>query len=307
MTRALVDELVALELEATGLLARSDELLDEARSSFRGSDAPVSVQLRSANSKLAPTRVEIAKSGRERFIPIGPFVASTYASIRATCPDSCGFKIKGCFAKAGATHLTMKGLDRAAQGMTALEVTLAEAAAIDAMCKRGVPQDGAKGGRDLRLHVGGEVSCSAGARALAGAARRWRERGGGRVWTFTHRWRTIPRAAWGDSISVLASCEKYEDLEHATRRGYAASIVVPEFPSGSRLFSMAGKPIRPCPAEATDGKVTCAQCRICLDDQRQLARGEVVGFHAHGADLEDAKAVLERVIFVPVGNLRRRA
>lgn len=290
-----LDELDRLAGEA---LARSRELLDEARASFRNSRSPVSVQPRSANSKLAPQRVEIAKSGRPRFVPVGPFVASTYVSIASTCPDSCAFKASGCYAKAGATHLTMAGLDRAALGLVALDVTLAEAAAIDALCPRGVPQDGAKGGRDLRLHVGGEVSCTKGARALAAAVERWLGRGGGAAWSFTHRWRTIPREAWG-RISVLASCESMDDVTAATARRYACAVVVPRFPNGQRPFGFAGRRAIPCLNEAGTG-LTCAQCRICLKDHAVLERGDLIAFAAHGRDDEDAAAV------VPADRLRRR-
>lgn len=300
---ARVHDLAEIDAAAAALLERSGALLDEVRSSFRGSASPVSVQARSANSKLAPQRVEIARSGRPRFVPVGPYMASTYVSIASTCPDSCAFKASGCFAKAGSTHLTMAGLNRAALGRTALEVTLAEAAAIDALMPRRVAQDGAKGGRDLRLHVGGEVSCTEGARALAGAAVRWRARGGGVVWSFTHRWRTIARVAWGP-ISVLASCETMIDVLAARARGYAVAVVFPRFPAGMKAFSFAGKRVIPCTAEASSSspRPTCSSCRLCLDDQRLIERDLVIGFAVHGNDEEDAAQAL----LVPAASLKRR-
>lgn len=292
-------DIARIEAEADVLLAMSEDLLSATRSSFRNSSSPVGVQSKSANSKLAKQRVEIARSGRKRYVPVGPFVSSTYVSIEATCPDSCAFKERGCYAKAGAKHLTMAGLDRAALGLTALEVTLAEAAAIDAMMPRRVAQDGARGGRDLRLHVGGEVSCTAGARALAGAAERWRSRGGGAVWTFTHRWKTIPRSAWGP-ISVLASCETLHDVVLARSKGYAVAVVVPSFPAGPRAFSFAGQRTIPCAAEASSAppgeRPTCSTCRLCLDDQALMARDLMIGFAAHGGDEEDVIDVLVEMV-----------
>ena len=289
-----LDEVVrrAGEVEAASRL-----LLDDVRSSFRGSSSPVSVQERSANSKLAPQRVEVARSGRKRFVPTGPFVVSTYVSIAATCPDSCAFKSGGCYAQAGASHLTMRGLDRAALGLVALDVTLAEAAAIDRLWVRGVPQDGADGGRDLRLHVGGEVSCAEGARALAAAVTRYQARGGGRCWTYTHRWRSIPREAWGP-ISVLASCERLADAEAARARGYAVAIVVPRYPDGPATWPYAGGRALPCPAEASDG-ATCSSCRACMDDRRLRERGLVIAFAVHGRDDEDAAAAVRRLPVLP--------
>lgn len=285
MTEVLdVDELLA---RADELHERSLELLDVARSGMRNSSSPVSLQRASANSKLSPIREDIAKSGRKRFVPVGPFVTSTYVSIEATCPDFCPWKGNGCYASEGESHLTMAGLNRAAWNMTALQVTLAEAAAIDAAFARGVPQDGAKGGRDLRLHVGGEVSCTTGARALAAAVRRWSARGGGPAWTFTKRWRQIDREAWGP-ISVLASCVSTADVAAARARGYAAAIVVADFPDGPASWRYADGRAIPCPAEATK-HVTCSSCRMCMDAERLLERGLVIAFKAHGAGAEKVR------------------
>ncbi len=299
----LLGEIAELGRQAEELLERSEQLLELSRTSFRGSASPVSVQRYSANSKLARQRVDIARSGRKRFVPIGPYMASTYVSIAATCPDFCEFKANGCFAAAGASHLTMNGLNRAALGMSALEVTLLEASAIDALCRRGVPADGHKGqGRALRLHVGGEVSCTEGARALAAAAERWLARGGGPVWTFTHRWRKIPREAWG-RISVLASCKTLDDITHAVRRGYAPSTVVPRFPNGQRPFGIAGRRGVPCLNESGAG-LTCAECQLCLRADGVLARGDVIVLEAHGRDEEDAAAAAAARL--PLVQIRRR-
>lgn len=249
------------------------------------------LQARSSNPKLAPQRSEEARSGRNRYVPTGPFCASTYVSIAATCPDSCSFKEAGCYARAGAQHLTMGQLDRGAHGKTGLDVTLEEADLIDATYKRGVPQKGRFGGLDLRLHVGGDVSCEEGARALAGAAERWRARGGGVVWTYTHRWREIPRSAWG-GINVWASVERPSDAGDAGRLGYQVAIVVPSFPDGRGLFTVKGLPFTAvaCPWESGAGK-TCVECRLCLDGDLR-GRGQVIAFAVHGADSDKARKSL---------------
>lgn len=291
-----VTELLARAGEIDDLLARSEELVALATAPMtvqtkRVRDRNmVSVQLASANSKLSPVREEIANSGRTRFVPTGPFVTSTYVSIAATCPSSCPFKSGGCYAIAGASHLTMRKLDESARGWSALSVSLAEARELDATFVRGVPQDGARGGRDLRLHVGGEVSCTEGAAALGASCARWRQRGGGAAWTFTHRWDAIPRAAWGDAISVLASVQSPAELEAANAAGYVGAITVDRFP-GKRVFELApGLRAIPCPSEASGGKVTCVQCRLCLDDAALRRRGLAIAFAVHGADAELARA-----------------
>jgi hypothetical protein len=174
----------------------------------------------------------------------------------------------------------------AARGHSSVDVILEEVALIDkAFARRGVPHDGARGGRDLRLHVGGDVGSILGAQLLADAALRWRARGGGTVWAYTHNWREVPRSAWGSAINVLASVERAEDIEVAREAGYAAAIVVAEFPS-KQAFALPGSSARivPCPAETNDDpdkSITCASCRLCLD--RDLLAGNVaIGFEAHG-------------------------
>jgi hypothetical protein len=252
----------------------------------------VSVQTASANRKLAPQRVvdvpdvrDPTKS-RTRFEPLGPYCASTYVSIAATCPHSCPFRDNGCYAQAGASHLTMGALDRAGRRTRGLEVSLAEAAKLDDLWRRGVPQDGHRGGRDLRLHVGGDVSCEAGTRAVARAVERLQARGLGATWTYTHRWREIPREAFG-SIAVLASCETAQDVTEATALGYAAAVTVERFP-GRRAFPIApGVKAIPCPYEG-GGTTTCVKCRLCFDDDRLRQSGRAIAFAVHGADSERA-------------------
>lgn len=304
-----LDSLLREAVELTGKLlrnaenahAKSEAVLAEGRASATAKelervDHParnaVSIQPASANPKLSPQRSVEARSGRNRYEPIGPFVASTYVSIAATCPSVCPFRDAGCFAQAGAQHLTMGRLDAAGRRTTALEVSLAEAQALHGLWKGGVPLDGHSGnGRDLRLHVGGDVSCERGAAALSGAVRALKVRGLGAAWTYSHRHREIPRAAWR-SISVLASCETEVDVELAVRRGYVPAITVPEFPRGRKAFSFGGVRMIPCPFEAGERKVTCVTCRLCLDDDKLRRRGLGIAFAAHGKDADAARTRL---------------
>jgi hypothetical protein len=176
-------------------------------------------------------------------------------------------------------HLNGNMLDAAAgddpDGVIAAEVDL-----IDGLFVRGVPQDGPHGGgRPLRLHVAGDVTSAAAARALSGAAYRWMARGGGPVWSYTHRWREIPREAWG-WVSVLASVERPAQVAQARARGYTAAVSVPAYPDGHRAFAFGGVRAIPCPAEV--GSVTCASCGLCQDDERLAERGLAIAFAAHG-------------------------
>ncbi len=196
----------------------------------------------SHNRKLAPVE-RIPTGSRPRPRARRPFVSATDVSIAATCSAACPFKGRGCFADAGFTRFKARELDAAAHGLTADQVIAEEARLIDGAFNSGrVPQDGARGGRDIRLHVGDDVSSTLGAQLLADAAGRWRNRGGAAVWSFTHTWREVSREAWG-SISMLASIEQPEDIQAARAAGYVAAIVVDKSPP-TRRSPCRGRPRR---------------------------------------------------------------
>lgn len=229
---------------------------------------------------------------RVRTTPQPPYCAETYASISATCPE-CTFRDAGCYAQAGFTGHLVRSLDRAATDVGADNAAAEEAGLLDLAQNAGpIPQDGARGGRDLRLHASGDVRTSAGASSLGAAASRWVARGGGAVWTYTHAWRQVPRAAWGAVINVLASVEHPSDVWQAHRRGYAAAIVVPSHPS-ERAYSLGGVTVVPCPYETRS--VTCVRCRLCLNADGLRDRGTAIGFAVHGQHHKRAQRQLQVV------------
>jgi hypothetical protein len=239
---------------------------------------PARMQLASANRKLSPVDLVDVGGSRKRPIPRGPFCCSTYVSIEATCSSACPFKGAGCYVQAGFTGRAVRQLDELAVGSSSLDVSLAEVAVIDGAFRKGVPQDGARGGRDLRLHDSGDASTVGGAIMLGEAAARWRARGGGSVWTYTHAWRDVDRSNWGPSVSVLASVEKPADIPRARAHGYAPAIVVERHKSAA-AYELEGTRVIPCPAE-TLGK-TCVECRLCLDrDLYGMSAG--IAFAVHG-------------------------
>lgn len=244
----------------------------------------VTFRTKAANRKLSPVVLTEEVIGyKRRHEAHAPFVCATYVSIHATCPRSCPFYRNGCFVDAGFTAQLSRRLNKEASNTSALEIARREAAAIDRAFVRGVPQDGARGGRDLRLHVGGDMGSPAGVRLIAAAARRWRERGGGAVWTYTHWWRAVPREAWGDVV-VFASIESPYDAKHARQRGYRVAITVPEFRS-DRRYDIEDELVVPCPAETRGA--TCVECRLCL-----RADGPTIGFAVHGRGAKRARAAL---------------
>jgi hypothetical protein len=253
----------------------------------RGDDPPVSFQAKSHDRKLSPVILDRTAKPRPRPFALGPYVSSTYTSILATCPDSCTFKRNGCYGDTLQGYNPIRHLEERAKewGWGALETTLEEAEVINAAFSRGVPRDGwRKRGRDLRLHVLGDVSCKIGATALAHEAKWWGLRGGGAVWTYTHRWRDIPRANWGSDVSVIASVETAKDIVDAHKAGYGSAITLVAFPDHRRfpVPGLDGFRVIPCPAETRDA--TCVQCRLCMKSDWLHANKLIIGFAIHGRD-----------------------
>jgi len=238
-----------------------------------------SFQPSSCNDKLSKVSRKLQYNGRYASHPKPPYVCSTYVSIEATCPKTCRFKDTGCYPQVGNAASSVRSLDEDAmyEGLTGPDVAKAEAELINQAWPKGVPQDGAQGGRDLRLHVSGETADTASAWALGIAASRWKGRGGGDVWTYTHNWRTIEPYDFGP-ISALASVETQEEAEEAIERGYTPAMVVTKFPADKAfLIPGTGMKVVPCPAQIRTSK--CITCRLCF---KPMPKGKLIGFQLHG-------------------------
>lgn len=208
--------------------------------------------------------------------------ATTYAEQRS-CPTSCRFfNGGGCYAEQGRLGFSVTApLNRAAAQIAATpeDIARAEAKEIDDLK--------VKAGRPLRIHTLGDCKTDAAAEIVSAAASRYVERDGGPAWTYTHAWRDVDVASWGD-VNVLASCETPEDVEAAHERGYPTAIVVEEF-ADRKLYQADGVNILPCPAQtAKPGKdITCASCELCFDAPRLFRERLTIAFEVHGT--EDGK------------------
>lgn len=216
-------------------------------------------------------------------------VDATYVSIKASCPKDCPLMGEGCYAQMSYVGITTHRLDEEAAGFSPLQAARGEAAAIDQSYKGGpVPA-----GRDLRLHVAGDSRTLAGTRVINNAVKRWKKRGGGDCWSYTHAWKHVPREEWSN-VSILASVTSTSEVAEARKQGYAPAIVVPEF-SGDRAFKMDGSDTKwiPCPAQ-TRG-VGCSDCRLCFDADRLFNGDFGIAFAAHGPKKNNLKRHLKVV------------
>jgi hypothetical protein len=203
---------------------------------------------------------------------------ATYVAIEASCPSSCPLKDDGCYAQtSGFLGKLARRLNDEAEGGDA---NAAEVAAIDAATP--------KPGRALRLHVSGDCSTTVKALRLASAVGRWKARGGGAAWNYTHAWLSVHRKAWG-KISVLASIENPAQARYARKQGYAPALIVTEHAS-PKAFVRNGVRWIPCPAQTRE--IGCTDCRLCFDADALYARRAGIAFAAHGAKRNDVKRKL---------------
>jgi len=205
-------------------------------------------------------------------------IAATYLPIKSTCPSTCALKDNGCYAQIGNVGFQVRRLERLTEGKKAYDIIRAEAREIIAKGKLA-------NGKTLRLHVSGDARTDKSAKLLAKAANYW----DGKVYTYTHAWRSVNRESWG-AISVLASCENIEDAKAALKRGYVPSIVVSEH-VGARTYMKDGVKVIPCPSQ-TKG-ITCEQCNLCMNDKMLLEQGAAIGFAVHGTSKKRALKVIQ--------------
>jgi len=214
-------------------------------------------------------------------------VDATYTSIKGTCPNSCPLKDDGCYAQTSFTGIVTARLNKEAKGSSTLELARAEAKAIDNAYNGGkIPQ-----GRDFRLHVAGDSRTITGSRILNAAIGRWRKRGGGAVWSYTHAWRNVSRTNWSN-VSMLASVTTTSEVAEARAQGYAPSIVVGEHPS-EKAYMLTGSDVKwiPCPAQTKPGgkEIGCTDCRLCFDANRLYENNFGIAFAAHGVKKNEIK------------------
>jgi hypothetical protein len=218
-------------------------------------------------------------------------VSATYVSTKGSCPSSCNLRGNGCYAENGRTGMINFRLNKAVKkGMRPEALARAEARAIrEAFDGGAIPQDGARGGRDLRLHVSGDARTVRSAKILAKVVGEWIDRGGGSVWAYTHGWETVARRHWGKT-SVLASMTDPKLAKQARRRGYAPAVVV-ESHKSDKAYKLDGSDVTwiPCPQQTRN--IACSDCRLCMNSKRLFDENMGIAFEGHGAT-NKLKAVL---------------
>ena len=207
-------------------------------------------------------------------------VAATYAPISKTCPTSCPLRDNGCYAQSGNVGFKVRRTEEYSDGLSGDTVATLEGDEIADMARH------APTGHALRIHVSGDSTTDFRASQMARGASVWP----GKVWSYTHAWRTVRRTSWG-RVSILASCESIHDVIQANRFGYASALVVAEHPKDGRAFTTSeGVKVIPCPSQ-TRG-VKCTDCKLCWNDSLLISQAACISFAAHGATKKRTLKVL---------------
>lgn len=203
-------------------------------------------------------------------------VDATYASIKASCPSSCLLKDAGCYAQNSFIGMYIAKLDKQSKGLSALHIAKEEARAIDTSKP--------PAGRDLRLHVSGDSKTIGGTKIINKSVIRWKAKGGGDCWTYTHAWKSVPRHIWSH-VSVLASIDSIKEVSAARKQGYAPALVV-DYHMSNKAYYLPNSKVKwiPCPAQTKpSGKeIGCTDCRLCFDADRLYQANCGILFAAHG-------------------------
>ena len=193
--------------------------------------------------------------------------SNLYAPL-TTCPNTCPFKARGCYARNGRAGLHARRCTETEAGYTQLEMAQHEADKIRSL----------SGKLPLRLHVSGDFFDAQCAAIIDSAAGEYTAKRGQAVWAYTHTWRVIPRATF-KNISILASVEDMASAKEAKKTGYAVAIVIPT--------DTKSKEVTICP-HITRG-TPCVSCKLCLHADKLK---KPIAFYPHGAQRKSVEAVI---------------
>lgn len=208
----------------------------------------------------------------------GPIPTST--SDRATCPTTCAFYDKGCYAKAGPQNIHWKKVTEGERGVNFQEFV----SAIRSLRRGQLWRHNVSG--DLP-HMFGDIDTSM-LQALADANR------GRKGYTYTHHVLNAHniqaiKESNAKGFTINASTEDVEVADKVmTDHGIPAVAVVKSDKTDRFYTTESGRKVITCPAALFPGKVSCATCGLCAVADRDF----IVAFPAHG----NAKRTVNEIV-----------
>lgn len=196
----------------------------------------------------------------------------TSMTSKATCPDACPLKVKGCYAAYGPAAMHWRRVTSGERGKP-----------WDEFCKdvASLPR-----GQLWRHNVAGDLpmnSLNNGVIDHAQVMSLVKANKGKKGFTYTHhtmehegnRAMIAQANALGFTVNLsannIAEADKLADLR------IAPVVTILPRDADNVSYTPAGRKVVACPAEKSD-RVTCAMCGLCQDSKRNY----IIGFRAHG-------------------------
>jgi len=208
----------------------------------------------------------------------GPIPTTT--SDRATCPTTCPFYDKGCYAKSGPQNIHWKKVSSGERGYEWDEfTTLVRKLQRGQLWRHNVSGD-------LPHDGNGNIDADKVAE-LINANR------GRRGYTYTHHVLNnenleIIKKANNNGFTINASCESVDMADSVmTEHGIPAVAVINSEESRRFFTTTNGRKVVVCPATIHEN-VTCATCGLCQKPDRQF----VIAFPAHGNAKKTVNAIV---------------
>ena len=205
----------------------------------------------------------------------------TSTTEKASCPSTCPFLLKGCYAKGGPQNIHWSAISRGERGMVWSEFT----SAIRKL----------KRGQLWRHNVSGDLPHSDGVIDSAKVSALVDANRGRKGYTYTHHILNnenlaIIQESNKNGFTINASCESVDVADSVmTEHGIPAVAVINSEESRRFFTTTSGRKVIVCPATVHDN-VSCADCGICANANRSA----IVAFPAHG----NAKKSVNQIVTV---------
>jgi hypothetical protein len=200
-------------------------------------------------------------------VKTGPIPTST--SSRETCPATCPFYAKGCYAKSGPQALHWRKVTEGERGVNFQEF----AAQIRKLQRGQIWRHNVSG--DLP-HILGDINAPM-VEALTEANR------GRKGYTYTHHVLNdhnlnVIKNANNNGFTVNVSTESVESADKVMTEHNLPAVAVVNSGKVDRFYrTESGRKVVTCPATIHDN-VTCATCQLCAKADRDF----IIAFPAHG-------------------------
>lgn len=211
-------------------------------------------------------------------VKTGPIPTTT--SDRATCPTTCPFYDKGCYAKSGPQAIHWRKVSNAERGFVWDEFVNQ----IRKIAKNQIWRHNVSG--DLQ-HNDGNIDYKK-LRQLIMANK------GRRGFTYTHHKLNEHNIVSLQNANMMgftinASCESIEEADRVMTEHEIPAVAVVNSEKTDRFYTTSsGRKVVTCPAALFPGKVTCATCGLCQKADRDF----VIAFPSHG----NAKRTVNEIV-----------